>query len=332
MLGTRDVYARRTRSGRLVLSNPQDTPPGRTGASKAMRFHERDDIVTVSRTWCGGSDTRDQAWRVGCACAAGLPWRCGGVSTVRRIRRSDDDDDNLDASLVGLSGLLTGHRPMQETLVHIAEFAVQAIPGADGAGLTMLEDDRPQTVVASTEFVHAVDDVQYGLGEGPCLLAVESGRTQTSGSLGGEARWPRFGPRVGRMGVHSVMSLPLLLPDRVIGAMNVYAHSKDAFGPEAIRIGEAFARPAAVSVHNTQILAQSQRLADQLAAALTNRAVIDQALGVIMSRTGAGPDEAFDRLRAMSQSQHRKVSEVARVLLDEAIGRARARKPDPSSS
>lgn len=240
-------------------------------------------------------------------------------------------DDNLDASLVRLSVLLTGHRPVRETLADIAEFAVQAIPGAEGAGLTMLEDDRPQTVVASAEFVHAVDDVQYGLGEGPCLLAVESGLTQTSGSLGGEARWPRFGPRVGRMGVHSVLSLPLLLPDRVIGAMNVYAHAKNAFGPDAIRIGESFARPAAVSVGNAQILARSQRLADQLAEALTSRAVIDQALGVIMSRTGAGPDEAFDRLRAMSQSQHLKVSEVARVLLDEAIRRARARRPDPGA-
>jgi GAF domain-containing protein len=235
-------------------------------------------------------------------------------------------DDDLEASLAGLAGLLTGPRSVRETLVQIAEFAVRAIPGAEGAGLTMLEDDRPQTVVASADFVHMVDDVQYGLGEGPCLLAVETGSTQTSGSLGGEGRWPRFGPRAGRMGVHSVLSLPLLLPDRVVGALNVYAHAKDAFGSEAIRIGELFARPAAVSVHNAHILAQSQRLADQLGAALVNRAVIDQALGVIMSRTGANPEEAFDRLRAMSQSQHIKVAEVSRVLVDEAIRRARARR------
>jgi hypothetical protein len=136
------------------------------------------------------------------------------------------------------------------------------------------------------------------------------------------------------MGVHSVLSLPMLLPDRVVGAMNVYAHAKDAFGPEAVRIGELFARPAAVSVHNAQILAHSQRLAAQLADALTNRAGIDQALGVIMSRTGASPEEAFDRLRRMSQSQHVKVAEVARVLLDEAVRRARARKPgsEPDAS
>lgn len=243
-------------------------------------------------------------------------------------------DRDLTASLSGLSGLLTGHRPLPEVLTEIAEFGVQAIPGAEGAGLTMLEDDRAQTVVANADFVHAVDDVQYGLGEGPCLLAVQTRRTQTSGSLGGEPRWPRFGPRVSRMGVHSVLSLPLLLPDRVVGALNVYAHPKDAFAPNAIRIGELFARPAAVSVHNAQVLYQSQRLAGQLEEALTNRAVIDQAMGILMSRTGAGPVEAFDRLRAMSQAQHVKVAEVSRRVVEEAVRRARARhvaaSEDPS--
>ena len=242
------------------------------------------------------------------------------------------NDEDLTTGLAGLAGLLTGHQALPETLIHIAEFAVQAIPGAEGAGLTMLDDDRPQTVVASAEFVQSVDDVQYGLGEGPCLLAVATRQTQTSGSLGGERRWPRFGPRVGRMGVHSVLSLPLLLPDRVVGALNVYAHEKDAFGPEAVRIGELFARPAAVSVHNAQVLAQSQRLAIQLGEALTSRAVIDQALGILMSRTGAGPEDAFNRLRTMSQSQHLKVAEVARTLVEEAVRRARARQPDSHTS
>jgi GAF domain-containing protein len=241
----------------------------------------------------------------------------------------EGDEGDLVGGLAGLSGLLTAHRPLSETLEHIAAFAVRAIPGADGAGLTMLEDDRAQTVVATDDFVHAVDDVQYGLGEGPCLLAVATRATQTSGSLGGEARWPRFGPRVGRMGVHSVLSLPLLLPDRVVGAMNVYAHAKNAFGPDAVSIGELFARPAAVAVYNAQILARSQQLADQLRQALVSRAVIDQALGIIRSRTGAGADEAFDRLRGMSQSRHVKLAEVAQSLVDEAVRRARAHHPMP---
>ncbi len=128
------------------------------------------------------------------------------------------------------------------------------------------------------------------------------------------------------MGVHSVLSLPLLLPGRVIGALNVYAHAKNAFGPDAVRIGELFARPAAVSVHNAQVLASSRRLTAQLGEALTSRAVIDQALGIVMSRTGAGPEEAFDRLRAMSQARHVKLAEVSRELVDEAVRGARARQ------
>ncbi len=237
-------------------------------------------------------------------------------------------DDDLTAGLAGLAGVLTGLQPVRDVLTHIADYAVQAIPGAEGAGLTMLDSDQPQTVVASAEFVHTVDDIQYSLGEGPCLLAVATRSTQTSGSLGGEARWPRFGPRVGRLGVHSVLSLPLVLPDRVVGALNVYAHAKDAFDADAVRIGELFAGPAAVSVHNAQVLAESQRLAAQLAEALTSRAVIDQALGIIMSRSGGGPDEAFDRLRSMSQAQHIKVADLARSIVDEAVRKARARHPD----
>jgi len=240
-------------------------------------------------------------------------------------------DDDLAVSLTGLSAMLTDHRSLGDTLKEIAQFAVSAIPGAGGAGLTMLEQDRHQTVVASEEFVRAVDDIQYGLGEGPCIQAVASGQTQMSGSLGGEGRWPRFGPRVGRLGVHSVLSLPLVLPapDRpgtVIGAMNVYAHAKDAFTDDAVRVRELFAGPAAVSVHNARVLAGSQRLAEQLAQALTHRGVIDQAIGVLMSRSGANPEEAFDRLRAMSQAQHLKVTEVSRVLVDEAVRRARGRQ------
>ncbi len=122
------------------------------------------------------------------------------------------------------------------------------------------------------------------------------GQIMRSGSLSGDPRWPRFGPRAGWLGVHSVLSLSLLVQDTVVGAMNVYARPKDAFDDRAERIGQLFAEPAAIAVQNAQILAQTQRLAANLAAALTNRAVIDQA--IIISRsasprkrrsTGSGP-------------------------------------------
>ena len=119
------------------------------------------------------------------------------------------EDDDLAASLAALSRLSSGRLSLEDLLTQVATFAVQAIPGADGAGLTLIEADRADTIVKSAPFVREVDDIQYGLGEGPCISAAATGQTMRSGSLGGDRRWPRFGARVGRLGVHSVLSLPL---------------------------------------------------------------------------------------------------------------------------
>jgi AmiR/NasT family two-component response regulator len=87
-----------------------------------------------------------------------------------------------------------------------------------------------------------------------------------------------------------------------------------------------FARPAAVSVRNAQMLADLQRTVEQLRTALASRAGIDQAVGLLMSRSGLTAAEAFQRLREMSQRSHVRVGVIAQQLLDEAVTRARVRR------
>jgi len=239
----------------------------------------------------------------------------------------DDGDTDLRWSLDALSRLALGdgQAGLETLLQHVSEFAVRAIPGADGAGLTLLEVGHPPTIVASAQFVAEVDVIQYGIGEGPCITAAAEGRTMRSGSLGAEPQWPRFGPRVAELGVHSALSLPLNVDGNTLGAMNIYARDHDAFDDHATFLGETYALPAAISVQNAQALSHAQRLATQLQDALTSRAVIDQALGIVMSRSGCFADEAFDKLRVISQSENRKLALVAQQVVDEAIRRARAR-------
>jgi GAF domain-containing protein len=235
------------------------------------------------------------------------------------------EDDDLRDSLSALSRLATGSLDLRDVLTRVAEFAVAAIPGADGAGLTLLEAGHGDTIVATAPFVAEVDAIQYTIEQGPCITAAKEGRTVRSGALGDDTQWPDFGPRVKQLGVHSVLSLPLLIPGGVVGAMNVYAHPVNSFDDHAVELGELFAVPAAIAVQNAQVLAQTKRLAHQLQAALTSRAVIDQALGILMSRTGSTSDQAFDRLRDRSQSDNVKLREVAQRVVDEAVRRARAR-------
>ena len=240
-------------------------------------------------------------------------------------RRSAEEEEDLRESLAGLSRLAADRLPLEDLLTQVATYAVQAIPGADGAGLTLLEEDRADTIVATAPFVTEVDDIQYGMEQGPCISAAREGQTVMSDSLGGDPRWPRFGGRVARLGVHSVVSLPLITPDGVVGAMNVYAHDKNVFDDRAAELGQIFAAPAAIAVHNAHVLAQTRRLANKLQSALEVRGVIDRAVGIVMSRSGSTEHEALERLRSLSQHEHRKLAEVASQIVDEAVARARAR-------
>ena len=124
------------------------------------------------------------------------------------------------------------------------------------------------------------------------------------------------------------MSLPLVTPDSIVGVISVYAHAKDAFDDEAADLGESFAAPAAIAVQNAQLLARAKRLAASLQNALSTRAVIDQAVGILMSRSGNNADQAFDRLRQLSQTENTKLSVVAQSVVDEAVRRVKRRHTD----
>jgi len=80
-----------------------------------------------------------------------------------------------------------------------------------------------------------------------------------------------------------------------------------------------FALQASVVLANAQAFWAAQHLAEQLENALTSRAVIEQAKGVLLARTGCSLDEAFDLLRAASQNQNRKLRDVAADVVKSAV-------------
>ena len=55
---------------------------------------------------------------------------------------------------------------------------------------------------------------------------------------------------------------------------------------------------------------------EQLRAALTSRATIDQAKGIVMAQRGCGPDEAFGELVRTSQDRNVKVRELAATIVE----------------
>jgi GAF domain-containing protein len=133
-----------------------------------------------------------------------------------------------------------------------------------------------------------------------------------------ETRWPDFTPGAVEAGVHSSLSIGLPVHEFVTGALNVYATKPDAFDDDAIVLAQTFAGYAAVALANAHRYDTQASLAQQMQAAMENRAVIEQAKGIIMGDRHCGPDEAFQILSQLSQDTNRKLRDVANALVASA--------------
>ena len=215
---------------------------------------------------------------------------------------------------------------LEEPLLELADLASHTVPGNDGAGVTRLQDGSP-VYRSSNGFARAVDRMQYRIGEGPCIDAVDQGCTVVSGTIGaGDQRWPKFTREAQSLEVRSVLSLSMTVADRVIGSVNVYSRRPDAFDDEAIAIGEQFAGPAASSLSTSHLVVQTLDAADFASYALAERATIETAVGVLIGLNRLSAAAARRRLVAMADESGVTLETAAEHVLAE-LARRPPRRP-----
>jgi len=222
-----------------------------------------------------------------------------------------DYPDELWRSVADLSGLLLSEENQETTLRRVSDLAVRSIASCDAVGVTLFVDGKATTRAATGGLVYEVDHYQYDIGEGPCLSTMVDGQVMEVEDMSEETRWPRFCRHAAERGVHSSLSFPLIVRGRALGAVNLYAHTARAFGPADRTTGAMFAAQAAVALANADTYAASVKLASELREALDSRAAIDQAMGILIGQNGYSQDLAFEALRDSSQSQNRKLRDVA---------------------
>jgi GAF domain-containing protein len=187
--------------------------------------------------------------------------------------------------------------------------AVDNVPGTRWAGVTLLQDGTLSSPAHTGDLPSAVDELQYRLGQGPCVQSSRDQITVVANDLRTESRWPEFAAGAVELGVLAMMSFQLFVEKTSFGALNLYSDATDVFDAEAEQIGLLFAAHAGVA------LAES-RVAANLRVALNSRDVIGQAKGIIMERYKLRPQQAFDMLVYVSQQQHRKLRDVALELTE----------------
>ena len=233
---------------------------------------------------------------------------------------SDPSGDDMAVSATELQALLLSTASIEEFLQKVADLAASRVTDGLSCGITLRPGGRPLTVASSDQLAATVDEVQYGIEKGPCLHAMRTGEVVSVTDTAGEPRWAGFEVQAAAHGVGSSLSIPLIAEDRQIGALNLYAPVAEAFGPAELRRAEGFAATASGALALGVRQAEQADLTEQLRAALASRAVIDQALGIIMAQERFTAAQAFEILRAASQNRNVKLREVAASIVTNISG------------
>lgn len=179
------------------------------------------------------------------------------------------------------------------------------------AGVTLLRNKQGDTVASSSEAARALDEVQYGFGDGPCMRASRTGKTVLVEDVRTDSRWPDYTEAIRDRGFYSILGVPLLLGNDGGAGLNLYAREPGYFTPELIAGAEAFAAEAAVTLRIAVQIARHKSTADHLRAAMEARTTIDLAVGIVMAQNKCGQEEAFGILSRASGNRNIKLRELA---------------------
>ncbi|WP_222268807.1 ANTAR domain-containing protein [Modestobacter marinus] len=230
------------------------------------------------------------------------------------------DSLGLAASLAGLSMLPTDESDQQRLLARMAVLVRGAVPAADWVSITLGSPSDPQRLATDSLEAQAFDGLQLQAQEGPCWTAYADGSVVLSPDVPDAVRWPMLAKLAADAPVRSVLALPVGMEGERRGVVNVYSSHRHAFGPSNRQIAELVAGAVAGVLQTVAERESLQRLSANLEHALTSRATIDQAKGVLMAHLGIGPDEAWARLVALSSRLNIKVRDLARLVVEGDAG------------
>ena len=207
---------------------------------------------------------------------------------------------------------VTDDANLAESLRRVAVAGCELMTNCTSASVTLVAAGRPLTMAASDEVATEMDQAQYDVDDGPCLTAARQERIFRIEDLAAHERWPMLRDIGCHHGVASTLSVPLLLEDAdMYGAVNLYSTAVHGFSDDDTKLAEGFAQQASVVVANVVAYWAAFDLSRNLRAAMEHRGVIEQAKGVMMAATRCSPDEAFEMLRERSQSENRKLRDIA---------------------
>jgi hypothetical protein len=238
-----------------------------------------------------------------------------------------------DERIVAVRALIAGEDPggapqgVVGWLRRLCTAAAGTLP-AWGVGVSVMSDEGMRGVAAASDpVIETLEELQFALGEGPCMDAFTRRRVVLEPDLGcgASAHWLAYAPAAHAQGVGAVFAFPLQVGAARLGVMDVYRHRPGPLSDESLAQALTFAEVAVETLLDAQGNAVVGAAAEGLDRALDSHYLIYQAQGMTMVDLGVPLADALARLRAQAYAHDRPLREIAR---DIVAGRLRL-TPDP---
>ena len=215
-----------------------------------------------------------------------------------------------------LLGAARGER--HEQPLRICQLCVELLE-VDGAGISMVTRAGHRGVVCATDEVSArIEEMQFTLGEGPCVDAVTAGAPVLVADLIDEHdlsldRWPGFLGGAADAGARAAFAFPLNVGAIMLGALDLYRLRPGELSSEQLAGALLAADAATIALLDLidEGADDGAGLRDDEALRSAYQFQVHQASGMLVVQLGVTIEDALLRLRAYAFASGRSVESVA---------------------
>lgn len=209
---------------------------------------------------------------------------------------------------------------LRSYLQDVCVAALNHFPACVGVALHLVVDGVVRRVGFTTRR-DSIEEPATSPNPGDCLATLRR-RAKLATVESVRSAWPSFAEYMDRQGFGSVLSVPLVVEDEVLGTMGLYTCAPDDFDEADVVVAGAAGQVCADTVAAAREIIGARALAGQLQTAMQSRAAIEQAKGILMAVRGVSEDQAFEIIRKSSQDRNIKVRVLAEQIVNGAVERS----------
>ena len=213
--------------------------------------------------------------------------------------------------LYQISRALVGKQDADAILQQVVSMTAELV-GSKVCSLMLLSGTKDELVIKATQSLSTAyrDKAPLRVGQSVSGLVVEKRQAVQVRDVTKDPLYKY--PEIARQeSLRSLLSVPLMVSDKMIGVLNCYTEEERVFSKEEIQLVQTVANHAAVMIEHSRAVANEA----EARLALETKKNIDSAKRVLMKRHRMNEEEAHRFLQKASMDKNRPQKEVAEAIL-----------------